>query len=138
MERIVHKKHTDNANWLSGNTSSWTKVSVSHAKNICKSQNTLMPVFFCFWPRSMIISSHVLHRAPIMTIAGHRQNSSDCPIRNTLYRGKTGVRTFFMKPNLRQNQHLCKHYFIESWFKTINNSCVGHRKPDLRLKSTPV
>ena len=30
-----------------------------------------------------------------------------------IYRGKPGVGTFFVKPDLRQNQLLCKHYFLE-------------------------
>ena len=54
-------------------------MSVSHARNICKSQNTLMPVFFCFWPSSMIISLRVQNLAQIRTITDHCQNSSVCP-----------------------------------------------------------
>ena len=38
-----------------------------------------MPVFFSFWPSSIIISLHVIHQAPIRTIADHWQNSSVCP-----------------------------------------------------------
>ena len=56
-----------------------SQVSVSHERNVWKSQNTLMPVFFCFWATSMIISIHVIHLAPIRTIADHCQNSSVCP-----------------------------------------------------------
>ena len=73
MNKFVHKKHTDSAkhnicsNWLSGNTGPWTKFLKCHARNVCKSQNTVMPVFFS----SMIISLHVNHLAlirPLQTI----------------------------------------------------------------------
>ena len=80
------KKHTDNAknnicsNWLSGITGPWTKFlkCLSHTRNVCKSQNTLLPVFLIFWPCSMIISLHVNHLAPIRTITDQK-NSSVCP-----------------------------------------------------------
>ena len=64
-------------------------MSVGHARNVCKSQNTCMPVFFCFWPSYMLhvacYTLQVNHWAPIRTIADNCQSSFVCPLINTLY-----------------------------------------------------
>ena len=55
-------------------------MSVSHEKNVCKSQTTLMPVFSVCEQVQWWFFLHIIYQEPIRTITDHYQNSYVYPL----------------------------------------------------------